>query len=191
MQECVCSGLLFSKQAVEQLLHGPGGVAEGVEADHAGAAFERMECTTQHSKVPNISGCAGQATQRLLTIACNLTCFFQKNVAQVIFLKVHCLALVRRLCNWWRHRRNRTCHDAGGYLWIILSDHSLCIMRGLRKLGCIGQCRVDLRCIGLQRKLFTGHARTVILNNRTHLLGQAVIAGGHAACIIGLVGSTH
>ena len=133
MQECVCGGFLFGKQAVEQLLHGPGSITERVEPNHAGAAFERVERTTQHSEVPNISGCTGQATQRLLTIACNLTRFFQKDIAQVIFLKVDCLTLVKRRGNGWHHRENRTCHGTDAHLWMIFSDCDPYVLRSLDK----------------------------------------------------------
>ena len=150
-----------------------------------------MKYPTQNGEMPDIGRLASQTLQCFLSIANHLTRFFQKNVAQVVFVKGRSLALAKRFDSCRCYGGNQARHGVGSCLGIFFSHCHQRIVGRLGKPGLTCQRGKRCQCVKLHRELLLGSAGIRVLNNRTHLLGQTVAAGGHTVSVIELVRSAH
>ena len=79
---------LFRQSGIDQLLHGPGSLAELGQTHHARTAFEGVECTAQRGEIFQVGWLHFQQPYRVQTVANHLTGLFQKDVQQFIFFAV-------------------------------------------------------------------------------------------------------
>ena len=107
---------LLGQPGIDHLLHRPSRLAKVVQADHARAAFERVECPAQRRLFAQIPRFGDQCPDSSQSIGHHFTCFFEEDVQQFVL----------DLVDDHRYRQRQRRHF---YQWHVRRKDILCCRR--------------------------------------------------------------